>query len=76
MTEDNKCIECENENLLKLADLEMDFESLKQYYDATVKCLEINEWLNKALREENQKLKYKIELYENARKENENRTRN
>ena len=62
-------LESENENLLKLADLEMDFESLKQYYDATVKCLEINEWLNKALREENQKLKYKIELYENARKE-------
>ena len=75
MMEDNKCIECENENLLKLADLEMDFESLKQYYDATVKCLEINEWLNKALREENQKLKYKIELYENARKENENSAR-
>lgn len=75
MMEDNKCIECENENLLKLADLEMDFESLKQYYDATVKCLEIHEWLNKELREENQKLKYKIELYQNARKEHENTTR-
>ena len=66
MMEDNKCIECENENLLKLADLEMDFESLKQYYDATVKCLEINEWLNKALREENQELISKLELYKNV----------
>ena len=36
MTND-KCIECENETLLKLADLEMDFESLKQYHDATEK---------------------------------------
>ena len=60
------CAECENETLLKLADLEMEYDKLKQYYDLTIKCLDIKDELCKALREENQELIRKLEICKNA----------
>ena len=60
------CTECENETLLKLADLEMEYDSLKRYYELTVKCLDVKDELCKALREKNQELIRKLEIYKNA----------
>lgn len=65
MTND-KCIECENETLLKLADLEIEYNKLKRFYEMTIKCLDVKDDLCKALREENQELIRKIELYKNV----------
>lgn len=41
----SNCTECENETLLKLADLEMEYDRLKRYYDLTVKCLDAKDEL-------------------------------
>lgn len=60
------CTECENVTLLKLADMEMEYDRLKRYYDLTVQCLDVKDELCKALREENQELKRKLEIYKNA----------
>ena len=62
----DKCIECENDTLLKYAALEQEYSRLKRYYELTVECLDIKEMLNKALREENQELIRKLELYKNV----------
>lgn len=62
------CTECENVTLLKLADMEMEYDRLKRYYDLTVQCLDVKDELCKALREKNQELIRKLEIYKNAEK--------
>ena len=62
----SNCTECENETLLKLAEMEEKYSRLNRYYELTVECLDIKELLNKALREENQELIRKLEIYKNA----------
>lgn len=59
----SNCTECENETLLKLAELETEYDKLKRYYDLTIKCLDVKDELCKALREENQELIRKLEIY-------------
>lgn len=59
----SNCTECENDSVLKYADLQFEYDRLKRYYDLTVQCLDVKDELCKALRDENQKLIRKIELY-------------
>ena len=60
------CTECENETLLELADLEMEYDKLKRLYDLIIKCLVVKDELCKALWEENEELIRKLEVYKNA----------
>lgn len=59
----SNCTECENDSLLKYADLQIEYDKLKRYYDLTVQCLDVKDELCKALRDENQELIRKIEIY-------------
>ena len=43
------CTECENETLLMLAELEMEYDKLKRLYDLIIKCLFVKDELCKAL---------------------------
>ena len=58
----SNCTECENDVLLKSADLEMRCEKLEWWYKTLNKALDIKDELNRALREENEDLKSKLEL--------------
>ncbi len=59
---ENDCKSCEAEHIDKYADLMMKYDKLKNYKKLLEQSLDIKEELNKALREENEKLKYKYEL--------------
>lgn len=61
------CTECENDSLLKYADLQIEYDKLKRYYDLTVQCLDVKDELCKALRDENQELIRKVEIYKDYR---------
>lgn len=63
MTMPDKCKDCENELLLKLADLETKYDRLEYYSKILEKCLDTKDELCKVLREENDELKNKLRLY-------------
>ena len=67
------CTECENDSLLKYADLQIEYDKLKRYYDLTVQCLDVKDELCKALRDENQELIRKIEIYKERLRKVENK---
>lgn len=64
-----KCTECENETLLKLVDLEIEYDRLKRCYNLTVKCLDSKDELCKVLRKENQELLRKLDIYKDRLKD-------
>lgn len=61
------CKNCENELMLKLSDVQIKCDRLQWYYDTLNKALDIKDELNKALRDENEKLKNKIRSLKNDR---------
>lgn len=61
------CSNCENDLMLKLADVKIKCDRLQWYYDKLNMALDIKEELNKALREENEELKNKIRGLQNDR---------
>lgn len=64
---DKKCVECEKAIISDMADLQIEYDKLKKYYKLIIKCLDIKEELCKALREENEELRNKLEVYKNDR---------
>lgn len=62
---DNKCIECENNSLLRLAELEIEYEKEKNYNKILQKCLDTKDELCKVLREKNEELENKLRVYKN-----------
>ena len=62
---DNKCIECENNSLLRLAELEIEYEKEKNYNKILEKCLDTKDELCKVLREKNEELENKLRFYKN-----------
>lgn len=60
----DKCKECENELLLKLADAETKNDRLEYYNKILEKCLDVKEELCKLIREENETLKNKLRFYD------------
>lgn len=63
MGELNKCMDCENDIVLKYSDLYIEYEKLKKYCDLIEKCLDTKEELNKVLREDNEQLRYQVKLW-------------
>lgn len=61
------CLNCENDLKLKLAEAKIKCDRLQWYYYTLNKALDIKDELNKALREENEKLKNKIRSLKNDR---------
>ena len=57
---ENKCIECENENLLKVADLQIELDKIQKYAKLLENCLDSKEELNKVLRDDNEMLRNKL----------------
>lgn len=62
-SQDDKCIECENEMLLRCSDLEIELDKCKRYISMLEKANDIAQALNQTLRDEAQNLRYKMELY-------------
>ena len=60
----NKCIECENDILMKYSSLVIDYDKLQNYNGLLEKALDVKEELNKVLREDNEMLRNKLKLYE------------
>lgn len=58
----DKCIECENDALLKYADLQIELDKANRYNELLQKCLDVKEELNATLRRNNQILKEKLEV--------------
>ena len=61
----DKCVECENENFLKVADLEIKCDRLEYYNKILIACLDTKDELCKALREDNEQLRNKLEVTNN-----------
>lgn len=59
-----KCSECENEMMLKYADLEFKYTKATNYIVLLEKCLDVKDELCKALREDNEELRNKVRVYE------------
>lgn len=59
-----KCIDCESENLMKYAELKIQYEKTYRYNQLLEQCLDVKEDLCKALREDNEKLRNKLKAYE------------
>lgn len=59
----NNCTECENETMLKYSDLMVEHDKLKRYNKILNNCLDTKDELCKILREDNENLRYKNELY-------------
>ena len=59
-----KCKECENEIMLKYADLKIKYDKANRYLDILEKCLDTKDELCKALREDNEELRNKVRVYE------------
>ena len=57
----DKCKDCENESLMKYADMAIKLENTQKYNKLLEKALDIKEELNKMLREENESLKTRLE---------------
>lgn len=60
----DKCIECENDILMRYSSLVIDYDKLQNYNRLLEKCLDVKEELNKVLREDNETLRNKLKLYE------------
>ena len=60
------CIECENETILKYAELEFDKERLGYYCTLLENCLKAVNDMNKFLTEENEELRNKSAVYQQA----------
>ncbi len=58
------CKNCENENLLKVADLETDLQRAKNTIELLEKCLDTKEDLNRIYREQIRELENKLRIYE------------
>lgn len=67
----DKCLECENDTLLKYSSLVIDYDKLQNYNGLLEKALDIKEELNKVLREDNETLRNKLKLYEIKEGKNE-----
>lgn len=67
----DKCIECENDILMRYSSLVIDYDKLKNYNGLLEKCLDVKEELNKVLREDNETLRNKLKLYEIKEGKNE-----
>jgi len=67
----DKCIECENDILMKYSSLVIDYDKLQNYNRLLEKCLDVKEALNKVLREDNETLRNKLKLYEIKEGKNE-----
>lgn len=61
MTKD--CKNCENENLLKVADLEFDLQRAKNTIELLEKCLDTKEDLNRIYREQIRELENKLRIF-------------
>ena len=57
----NECKDCENESLMKYADMAIQLENVQKYNKLLEQALDIKEKLNKMLREENESLKTRLE---------------
>lgn len=57
----DECKDCENESLMKYADMAIKLENVQKYNKLLEKALDIKEELNKMLREENESLKARLE---------------
>ena len=62
---DNKCIECENDALLKYSAIYIEYEKEKNYNRILEKCLDTKDELCKVLREKNEELETKLRIYQN-----------
>lgn len=60
---EDKCRECENETLLKCADLELRLEKAERYNKLLERCLDVKDELCSALREDNEELRTKLKIY-------------
>lgn len=60
----DKCIECENDILMKYSSLVIDYDKLQNYNRLLEKCLDTKDELCKVLREDNEALRNKLKLYE------------
>lgn len=67
----DKCLECENDTLLKYSSLVIDYDKLQNYNGLLEKCLDVKEALNKVLREDNEMLRNKLKLFEIKEGKNE-----
>ena len=67
----DKCLECENDILMKYSSLVIDYDKLQNYNGLLEKCLDVKEELNKVLREDNETLRNKLKLYEIKEGKNE-----
>lgn len=56
-----KCRDCESENLLKVADLQCEYDRLKYYAKTLEKCLNVKEELCRLLRDRIDELKTQLE---------------
>ena len=52
----NECKDCENESLMKYADMAIKLENVQKYNKLLEQALDIKEKLNKMLREENERI--------------------
>lgn len=59
----NKCVECENDTLLKYSDLSIEYDKIKHWKELLEQMLDIKEELNELLRDENEELKTQIKIY-------------
>lgn len=67
----DKCLECENDILMRYSSLVIDYDKLQNYNRLLEKCLDVKEELNKVLREDNETLRNKLKLYEIKEGKNE-----
>lgn len=63
MREDKFCSDCEREAIQKYADLATEYDKLKRYNKILNDCLDTKDEYCKVLREDNENLRYKNELY-------------
>lgn len=70
-----ECFDCENENLMRVAELEIENERLKEWRYQLERSIEHNNKIMDMLREENEELSNKLRIYQehckNLKKENE-----
>ena len=59
----NDCMNCEKEAILNYADMSIELDKSKKYCEILENCLDTKEELCKVLREENEILRNKLNLY-------------
>ncbi|MBQ2395932.1 MAG: hypothetical protein II304_02650 [Bacteroidales bacterium] len=60
---DEKCIDCQNDTLLKYSALYCDFEKSQRYNKMLENCLDTKDELCKVLREDNEQLRSLLKIY-------------